>query len=92
MAKHLCVGCRERKARFRRFRGLVKADRHHVLCFECFRSTRDRRRAQMLAEVTPPASLRSPAEASRELTDTQIAHHGRVGVAAATSASTFFLI
>lgn len=77
MSKHLCVGCRERKARFR-FRGLVKADRHHVLCFECFRSTRDRRRAQMLAEVTPPAPLRSPSEASRELTDTQLAHRRRM--------------
>ena len=47
--KHLCEGCRERKARFQ-YRGVVKADRGHTLCFACFRSERDRLRARELAE------------------------------------------
>jgi hypothetical protein len=33
----LCVQCRERKARFR-YRGEVRADRDHTLCFQCFRA------------------------------------------------------
>ena len=48
-ARRLCETCQERKARFL-FRGVVKANRDHTLCFECFRSERDRRRAGMLAE------------------------------------------
>ena len=47
-AKHVCEGCRERKARFQ-YRGVVKADRAHTLCFACFRSERDRLRARALA-------------------------------------------
>ena len=39
----LCLACRERKARFR-YRGEVRADRHHTLCFECFRSETNRSR------------------------------------------------
>ena len=46
--KHLCEACRERKARFQ-YRGVVKADRAHTLCFACFRSERDRVRARGLA-------------------------------------------
>ena len=46
--KHLCEACRERKARFQ-YRGVVKADRAHTLCFACFRSERDRLRARVLA-------------------------------------------
>ena len=34
-----------RKARYR-FRGRVRADRQHTLCFACFRSLRDRHHAQ----------------------------------------------
>jgi hypothetical protein len=52
----LCRSCAERKARFR-FRGVVKADRDHSLCFECFRAERDRRRAQTLAEAPAPRQL-----------------------------------
>jgi hypothetical protein len=44
----LCRSCAQRKARFR-VHGVVKADRDHTLCFECFRAERDRRRAQTLA-------------------------------------------
>ena len=42
------VSCRARKARFR-YRAVVKADRDHTLCFECFRAERDRWRARLLA-------------------------------------------
>ena len=51
-ARHLCVSCHARKARFR-YRGVVKADRDHTLCFECFRAERDRLRAYLLASVRP---------------------------------------
>ena len=46
-SKHLCAACRERKARFR-YRGTVKADRNHTLCFECFRAAANRLRARVL--------------------------------------------
>ena len=32
----LCVSCRQRRSRFR-YRGIVKADADHNLCFKCFR-------------------------------------------------------
>jgi hypothetical protein len=34
--KTVCAACQERKARFR-YRGEVRADRDHTLCFECYR-------------------------------------------------------
>ena len=37
---HLCAACHERPARFQ-YRGLVKADRTHTLCFRCYRSVMD---------------------------------------------------
>ena len=40
-AAHTCVACRQRRSRFR-FRGAVRADRHHPLCFQCYRALRDR--------------------------------------------------
>lgn len=49
-ARRLCESCKDRKARFR-YRGVVRADREHTLCFECFRAERERRRARLLAEV-----------------------------------------
>lgn len=54
-----CRCCQARKARFR-FRGAVRADRDHTLCFECYRAERDRRRAQALAEIARPRPLCSP--------------------------------
>jgi hypothetical protein len=47
--RKLCKRCWERKALFQ-YRGVVRADRHHTLCFECFRSERERRRASLLVE------------------------------------------
>ena len=48
IARRACQECHERKARFR-YRGRVRADRDHVLCFECYRSERQRGRARKLA-------------------------------------------
>lgn len=45
--RHNCQSCRARKARFQ-YRGIVKADRDHVLCFECYRSEVNRHRAMRL--------------------------------------------
>ena len=56
--RRTCEACRERKARFA-YRGEVRADRHHTLCFECYRSERERLRARLLAEVTRPAAVRA---------------------------------
>jgi hypothetical protein len=47
-ARHLCKGCGAQRALFR-YRGEVRADRHHTLCFRCFRSERDRQRARRAA-------------------------------------------
>ena len=46
-SRHLCAACRERKARFR-YRGVVKADRDHTLCFQCVRAATNRLRARVL--------------------------------------------
>ena len=51
--KRFCVCCRQRpsarvrslRARFQ-YRGVVKADRDHTLCFECFRAAANRLRAR----------------------------------------------
>jgi hypothetical protein len=39
----LCVACRARRALFR-YRGVVKADADHTLCFQCFRALKNRER------------------------------------------------
>jgi len=72
----LCRSCAERKARFR-YHGVVKADRDHTLCFECFRAERDRGRAQTLAEapMTRQLSLHFP---PTTLTQRAIAHRRRM--------------
>jgi len=49
-ARHLCAGCREQPARFR-YRGRVRADRDHNLCFRCYRAEVNRSRARRLASV-----------------------------------------
>ena len=45
---HRCVACRERRSLFR-YRGVVKADADHTLCFQCYRSVRDRVRPHRFA-------------------------------------------
>jgi hypothetical protein len=72
----LCRSCAERKALFR-YRGVVKADRDHTLCFECFRAERDRRRAQALAE-TPGRGQLSLHSAPGTLTPRATEHRRRM--------------
>ena len=55
----LCAACQKRKARFR-YRGEVRADRDHTLCFECYRSEVNRARARRLIHAAVPSQLRSP--------------------------------
>ena len=54
-SRQTCQSCLDRKARFR-FRGFVRADRDHTLCFECYRRERERQRAMRLSEApaAPP--------------------------------------
>lgn len=35
--RKLCIGCKRRRARFR-YRGVVRSDRVHTLCFQCYRA------------------------------------------------------
>lgn len=50
--KHVCRECESRRALFR-YRGIVKWDRYHTLCFQCYRRHLERARASALA--SPPA-------------------------------------
>lgn len=68
-----CQSCQERKARFQ-YRGAVRADRDHTLCFECYRSERERRRARMLADPDRARPLASPFAAAATLTDRNVTH------------------
>ena len=46
-SRRLCLLCHRRTATFR-YRGLVKADRSHTLCQQCFRSLADRLKSNRL--------------------------------------------
>jgi hypothetical protein len=46
--RRACVECRVQPARFQ-YRGRVRADRDHTLCFRCFRAEVNRQRAHRLA-------------------------------------------
>jgi hypothetical protein len=48
LSRQTCRECGERPARFS-FHGIVKRDPQHDLCFQCFRSANERRRAAELA-------------------------------------------
>ncbi len=56
-ARHLCAGCRQRPARFQ-YRGHVKADRSHTLCFQCYRAAMDRVRRGVRPPVPSAADTR----------------------------------
>ena len=47
-AHRICVHCHERKSLFR-YRGAVKADRDHTLCFRCYRALHNSVRALRMA-------------------------------------------
>ena len=74
----LCAACRERKARFT-YRGEVRADRDHTLCFECYRGEINRARARRMTEWMIPLPTPSPfghqqSACSRVLDERQLAH------------------
>ena len=62
--RYACQSCRDRKARFS-YRGSVRADRDHTLCFECYRAGRERRQATLPLSVSAAGS---------SLGDRQLAH------------------
>ena len=47
-SRYTCADCQLRPARFR-YRGEVRADRDHNLCFQCFRAERNRLRLRRAA-------------------------------------------
>ncbi len=73
----LCGACEERKARFR-YRGEVRADRDHTLCFECYRGEMNRTRARRLIELESPPHPRPPFGQPRVLDPRQVAHRQRM--------------
>ena len=77
----LCAACQERKARFR-YRGEVRADRDHTLCFQCYRAEINRTRSRRLRERASPPLLRSSSPqdlgSSRVLDARRIAHRQRM--------------
>jgi hypothetical protein len=78
----LCAACRERKARFR-YRGEVRADRDHTLCFECYRAEINRARARRFKERGTLPVMRSPSSpqdlvGSRVLDAQRTAHRQRM--------------
>ena len=65
----LCQACGERRPRFS-YRGVVKADRHHTLCFECYRAERNRLRARVpLGADHPPVIAMPRPVAAKTVTD-----------------------
>jgi hypothetical protein len=54
--RHLCLGCQAHRARFQ-YRGRVRADRDHTLCFRCYRAAVNRLRS--LAMRTSAVPLRA---------------------------------
>ena len=72
LRKH-CQSCHARKARFQ-YRGRVRADRDHTLCFECYRSERERGRANAVATAGRPTRLYSPLIGPPSLSQRETAH------------------
>ena len=55
----LCLSCGERRPLFF-FRGVVKADRDHTLCFACYRAEINRLRARRLGVVAAGTPIANP--------------------------------
>jgi hypothetical protein len=55
----LCLSCGERRPLFV-YRGVVKADRDHTLCFECYRAEVNRLRTRRLEMAAPGAAVANP--------------------------------
>ena len=76
----LCAACQERKARFR-YRGEVRADRDHTLCFQCYRAEINRARSRRLSASASTSVMRSSSQdpaCSRVLDARRIAHRQRM--------------
>jgi hypothetical protein len=77
----LCAACRARKARFR-YRGRVRADRDHTLCFECYRGQLNRARAHQLIapifQATHRSGLGHGERVGGESRERQVAHRLRM--------------
>jgi len=78
----LCVACLERKAKFK-YRGEIRADRDHTLCFECHRGEINRARARRLSQLMPSPPTVSPfghleVAGGRILDERQLAHRQRM--------------
>jgi hypothetical protein len=54
--RHVCKECQSRPARFR-FRGEVRVDRDHTLCFRCYRAEGNRQRVRRMVQH---ASIAAP--------------------------------
>ena len=55
----LCLACGERRPLFY-YSGVVKADRDHTLCFECYRAELNRLRVRRLSAFAVGASIANP--------------------------------
>ena len=83
-ARKHCVSCEARKALFR-YRGEVRADRDHTLCFECYRAEMNRARSRRLGEgrrgdafVPRVQRVQAAAAAGRPSLPGQTAHRQRM--------------
>lgn len=57
---HLCLACGRRRPLFF-YRGVVKADHDHNLCFECYRDESNRLRARRLGAAPAGSAIANPA-------------------------------
>jgi hypothetical protein len=55
----LCLACGERRPLFY-YRGVVKADRDHTLCFECYRAEVNRLRARRMSAFAAGSAIANP--------------------------------
>jgi len=71
----LCLSCGERRALFF-YRGVVKADRDHTLCFECYRAEVNRVRARRLGATARSVVPASPRPRPSRMLGDRAALHG----------------
>lgn len=59
-SRRLCLTCARRRPRFR-YRGVVKTDADHTLCFQCYRAQLQRSRAALMAAAYARFASHRPA-------------------------------
>ena len=62
-ANRLCVMCRARRPLFR-YRGVVKADADHTLCFQCYRALKNS--VRIVRPWIPPVVQPAPGPVAKE--------------------------